>query len=89
MLTLQERASLQLSLKDLKEKYQNLFDDYQNSDEYKKANFIDKMMLMDEFRESPSIFSLLNEIHSIENQLSDFINEVNNQDDENCLNCSG
>lgn len=89
MLTLQERASLQLSLKSLKEKYQNLFEEYQNSDEYKKANFIDKMMLMDEFRESASIFSLLNEIHSIENQLSDFINEANSQDDEGCINCSG
>lgn len=89
MLTLQERAQLQLSLKSLKEKYQNLFDEYQNSDEYKKANFIDKIMLIDEFRESPTIFPLLSEIKSVENQLSDFINEVNNQDDENCLNCSG
>lgn len=89
MLTLQERASLQLSLKSLKEKYQNLFDEYQNSDEYKKANFIDKMMLMDEFKESSSIFVLLNEIKSIENQLSDFMNDVNTQDDEGCINCSG
>ena len=89
MLTLQERASLQLSLTNLKEKYQKLFDDYQNSDEYRKANFIEKMMLMDEFKESSSIFVLLNEIKSIENQLSDFMNDVNNQDDEGCINCSG
>lgn len=89
MLTLQERASLQLSLKSLKEKYQNLFDEYQNSDEYKKANFIDKMMLMDEFRDSSTIFPLLSEIKSIENQLSGFMDEVNNQDDEGCINCSG
>lgn len=87
MLTLQERAQLQLSLKSLKEKYQKSFDDYQNSEEYTKSNFIEKMMLMDEFRESPTIFPLLSEIKSIENQLSDFINEANNQDDENCLNC--
>lgn len=87
MLTLQERAQLQLSLNELKGKYQNLFDEYQNSDEYKKANFIDKMMLMDEFKESPKIFTLLNKIKSIENQLSSFMDEMNNQDDENCLNC--
>lgn len=89
MLTLQERAQLQLSLKSLKEEYQKLFDDYQNSEEYTKSNFIEKMMLMDEFKESSTIFPLLSEIKSIENQLSDFMEEVNNQDDENCLNCSG
>lgn len=89
MLTLQERAQLQLSLKSLKEKYQKLFDDYQNSEEYLKSNFIEKMMLMDEFRESPNIFPLLSEIKSIENQLSGFMDEVNSQDDEGCINCSG
>lgn len=86
-MTLQERASLQISLKDLKEKYEFHKNEFMNTDEYKKSGFIDKMFLLDEFNESDKIYVLKAEISSIENQLSDFLEKANNQDDENCLNC--
>jgi len=85
MLTLQERANLQLKLNSLKELYSKKEDEFKNSKEYTTTNFIDKMFLIDEFKENN--FSLLNEIKSIENKLSDFMNDVNNQDEEGCLNC--
>ena len=85
MLTLQERASLQLSLIDLKNDYQLKLNNFQNSNEYKAAGFFERMELLDEFNDSVSI--LKNKISNIEEQLSEFMDEVNNQDDENCLNC--
>ena len=85
MLTLQERANLQLSLIDLKNKYQLKFNNFQNSNEYKNAGFFERMELVDEFNNS--VYILKNEINSIENELNDFLEQANNQDDENCLNC--
>ena len=87
MLTLQERASLQLALKKLKEQYNKKEEEFKNSKEYTSSDFISKMFLMDEFKENN--FVLTEEIKSIETQLSDFLEEANNQDDEGCINCSG
>lgn len=85
MLTLQERAAIQLAHKKLKEEFQVLLDNYKNSPDYVNAPFYEQAELLDIFYEQNVL--IVTQIKDLELQLNDFLTEAYNSDEEGCLNC--
>jgi hypothetical protein len=84
-MTLQERAQLQLAQKAIEENLFKQKKEFLNSGQYLEASFLEQAELLDEFMESHAMD--YEELRQLNTQLSDFLVESYNTEDEDCLNC--
>lgn len=84
---LQQRAQLQITVTKLREELSDKLETYEKENQLDSKNLFEKMELMDLFNEENH--TLITEINSIENELSTFLDDAYNQDEDGCINCSG